>query len=94
MLNKKYKKEAIAKCEKAGDDYKSTYDKTIGDIEALHKGKKVASEILQDAENVINSISNRPKEFEKDFQQICGRIKKKSLFWKIKARASTGAVQG
>ena len=70
MLNSALKKEAIANCERAGKEYKNSYDATIADITRLHEKKEKAVAILKDVEKFIFSIANKPKEFEKIISTI------------------------
>lgn len=73
MLNAGYKKAAIAECQKAAETYKSTYDKTVEHITALHTQKETAVGVLKRVEDYINSIRNTPDEFKKSIQLIATR---------------------
>lgn len=65
MLNAGYKKEALKKCEEAGEKYKKEYDNTIKKSTELHEYKEKAVQILKEVDEYIHSLSNKPKEIEK-----------------------------
>lgn len=65
MLNAGYKKEALRKCEEAGEKYKKEYESTIEKSTELHENKEKSVVILKDVDTYIHSLSNKPKEIEK-----------------------------
>ena len=70
MFNNSYKKQAIADLNSANDQYVIEYKKTITNIEQLYKVRKKSVYILDRVEYYINSLSNIPKEFEKNIGLI------------------------
>lgn len=73
MLNAGYKKEALKKCEEAGNTYKEEYDSTIKRSTELHSSKERAVEVLKVVDDFIHSLSSRPKEIEKLASEISVR---------------------
>lgn len=70
MLNAGYKKEALRKCEEAGEKYKKEYERTIKKSVELHETKEKAVKILKDVDKYIHSLSNKPKEIAKIATEI------------------------
>lgn len=76
MLNAGYKKEALKKCEEAGEKYKKEYKKTIEKSIELHEAKETAIKILKTVEVYINSLANKPREIAKVASEIEVRRRK------------------
>ncbi len=70
MFNSGYKKEALRKCQDAGEVYKEEYEDTINKSTELHNNKENAVEILKRVDEYIHSLSNKPKEIEKIASEI------------------------
>ncbi|MDD5999549.1 MAG: hypothetical protein PUC55_07615 [Lachnospiraceae bacterium] len=75
MLNAGYKKEALRKCEEAGEKYKKEYESTIEKSTELHENKEKSVVILKDVDTYIHSLSNKPKEIEKIATEVSIRRK-------------------
>lgn len=75
MLNAGYKKEALKKCEEAGEAYKKEYENTIKKSTELHEDKEKAVKILKDVEVFINALANKPREIEKIVSEVAVRRK-------------------
>lgn len=73
MFNSGYKKEALAECSQAGEQYKETYNRTINNATKLHGYKLKAVSILTDFENYVNSMRNAPYELTKIASQVAVR---------------------
>ena len=73
MLNSGYKKDALKKCEEAGNTYKKEYETTIIRSTELHEDKEKAVTILTNVDEFIHSLSNRPKEIEKIASEVLVR---------------------
>ncbi|NLX02215.1 MAG: hypothetical protein GXY40_06765 [Syntrophomonadaceae bacterium] len=70
MLNSAYKKEAMANYKKAVEEYNRSY-KTIVDLSSvLYKKRLGAVELIGEVETYINTIANKPKQFEKTISDI------------------------
>ena len=97
MLNAGYKKEAMKKCEEAGDSYKKEYENTVAKSTELHEAKENSVRILKDVENYIYSLSNKPKEIEKIVTEVSVRRKafeKEVEELKIEAKKADKAGKG
>ncbi len=70
MLNAGYKKEALKKCEEAGNTYQKEYDSTISKSTELYENKENAVKTLKDVDEYIHSLSNKPKEIVKIASEI------------------------
>lgn len=70
MFNSGYKKEALRKCQDAGEVYKEEYEDTINKSTELHNNKENAVEILKRVDEYIHLLSNKPKEIEKIASEI------------------------
>ena len=70
MFNNSLKKDAIAIHKIEVDKYNSAYDKMMKNCEALYDIRLKAIECITDIEELINSIANTPKEFEKKMSII------------------------
>lgn len=70
MFNAGYKKEALAELERATKKYSSTYETTVEEISALHEKRLRSVNILKQVEAYINSIRNKPYEFDKTIREI------------------------
>ena len=73
VLNAGYKKEALRKCEEAGQAYKIEYENTIKKSTELHENKERAVRILKDVETFINLLANKPREIEKIASEVAVR---------------------
>ena len=74
MLNSGYKKSAVASCEQAGQEYRKQYDNTVQSVTSLHNSKEHAKTLLLSVENLLNFISCKSIELEKENYAISVRI--------------------
>ena len=70
MFNADLKKRAIEELEREGRAYNYQYDKMISHIENLHNKRIFSRDLLIEVESYINSIANKPKEYEKKIGEI------------------------
>lgn len=70
MLNSKYKKEALEKLKRAGKRYDGKYNVVIKNITLLHELKVNSVELIKEVEGYYNTLSNKPKEFDKVISEI------------------------
>lgn len=70
MFNSDLKKRAIEELEIAGRTYNYQYDGMIKHIENLHSKRIFSRDLLIKVESYINSIANKPKEYEKRISKI------------------------
>lgn len=106
MLNAKYKKESIAACELAQEQYGKVFEETLESAERLHSKKEYSIQILREVDNYIHSLSNKPdeiervaasvalrrREFEKEIEDIKLECKKTENI--EKSVAGVGALAG
>ena len=106
MLNAKYKKEAIAACEEAQEQYNSVFKETLESAERLHSKKEYSIQILRTVDNYIHCLSNKPdeivriasavalnrREFEKEIKDIQLESRKNEKI--EKSIAGVGALAG
>lgn len=59
--------------QEAINNYNSTYDVMNASGIELHYQRERSIDVIEFIENLINSIANRPKSFEKDFEEIASR---------------------
>lgn len=76
MLNASYKKEALRALEYANGEYTKIYNRTVNDITYLHERRLEAVESLKRVEDYINSLANRPKEYDQQLSEIVLRRQK------------------
>ena len=70
MFYSKAKKNAIEAYDREYKRYQSDCDSLEKYSKIYNKEKQSACDVIKNIENLINSISNTPKEFEKDFAEI------------------------
>lgn len=70
MFYSKAKKNALNEYESAVKEYDNTYKSLETLCGALYKNRKSTLSVVQNIEELINSIANTPKDFETKFQQI------------------------
>lgn len=70
MFYSKTKKDALKKHEDAVKKYNSAYSNLESICALLYSNRKESISILEDIEDLINSIANTPKEFEKHLNSI------------------------
>ena len=70
MFNADLKKRAIEALEIEGRSYNYQYDRMISHIENLHNKRIFSRDLLIEVESYINSIANKPKEYEKKIGEI------------------------
>ena len=70
MLNEKQRKEALAIRERAVNKYNDEYRKMEGLGNQLYKKRMDSVALIHEIEGLVNSIANRPKEFDKKISQI------------------------
>ena len=70
MFNSDLRERAIEALKQAGAVYNLEYDDMIEHVEALHKKRLYARDLLIDVENYINRVANKPQEFEKRLGEI------------------------
>lgn len=70
MFNNNLRKEAIKNHEYAIESYNTTYEIVSSEITGLYNARKKAIGLIHFAENIINSISNTPQEFETKTREI------------------------
>lgn len=73
MFNARYKKEAIAACERAAAEHQAKYNETIDSVETLHRHKETAVGILKDVDTYIHSLSNKPESLDTMMAEITVR---------------------
>lgn len=93
MLYKKSKDEALKLHERAKNKYDSTYKETDKLGEQLYTSRKDCVGLIQKIEDLINSISNNPKEFEKELSEIHTERKNFQETEKFAAEAFEAAVK-
>lgn len=76
MFNAGYKKEALKECEKASKEYNERYEDTIKKTTQLYSSKERAVSILKNVDEYVQSLSNKPEEFQKLASEILVRRKK------------------
>ncbi len=70
MFNAGLKKEAQEGLKRAGNRYQSAYSDLIRRIERLHADRLVIVKNITSVEDLVNSIANKPKEFDKTLSEI------------------------
>lgn len=70
MLYSNSKKEALSIHERAVSKYNSTYEKMQQVGEQLYEKRRNCVTLINEVESLVNSIANRPKEFEKKILEI------------------------
>lgn len=70
MFNSKLKKKALEQHERKVEAYNKEYKNMETSCENLYEQRKRAIELIQSVEDFINSIANRPKEFDQDMSTI------------------------
>lgn len=101
MLNSGYRKSSVAAWELAGQEYKKQCGDMVQSATSLHNTKAKAKSLLISVEDLLSSISCKPKEFEKvttvisvrieDFEKELVSIKKKSDLDEKLSRGAAGA---
>lgn len=100
MFNAGYKKEAIADLQRVNNKYKYKYELTMSAIVNLHESRIIAVDLIKRIEAFVNSIANKPKEFDKligkiriNYQKFEGEIQDLELESK-KVNKVSGSVAG
>lgn len=70
MFNSGYKKEALDGLKRASQEHNQKYNLTIKGIENLHNIRIKGADLLENIENYINSISNKPKKIENEVKEV------------------------
>lgn len=70
MLNSAYKKETMANYKKAVEEYNRSYEAIVDLSSVLYKKRLGAVELIGEVETYINTIANKPKQFEKTISDI------------------------
>ena len=70
MFNAGYKKEALATLGDESAKYQKVYKNTMSDIVNLHEKRVIAVGLIKEIEKFINSLANKPKEFQKILSDI------------------------
>lgn len=79
MFNKSLRKDALAVHQNTVDRYNSSYDQMRKACDELHSVRESAVEDITTVEEIVNSIANRPKEFDKhlgDIKQYVAQFRK------------------
>lgn len=77
MLYTKAKKEALSIYEHAVEKYNNTYQTMQETGSRLYSLRQDSVKLIQEIELLLNSIANKPKEFEKQF--LIFRLNKRSF---------------
>lgn len=75
MFNSGRKKEAMEELERIVKKYKQEHESSIKCMEKLYLSKKSAVDSIKFVEVLVNSIANKPKEFEKEISKIIINIR-------------------
>lgn len=70
MFYSKYKKQVLESYGKALDGYNGFHEKTQREIRRLYERRRISIELILEIEALVNSIANRPKEYEVITQKI------------------------
>lgn len=79
MFNKSLRKDALAVHQNTVDRYNSSYDQMRKACDELYSVRESAVEDITTVEEIVNSIANRPKEFDKhlgDIKQYVAQFRK------------------
>lgn len=70
MFYSKYKKQVLESYGKALDGYNGFHEKTQREVRRLYERRRISIELILEIEVLVNSIANRPKEYEIITQKI------------------------
>ena len=70
MFYSKAKKEALQVHERAVERYNKTYAQMQGEGESLYRARQKSLDLVQEIEELINSIANSPKEFAAKLEKV------------------------
>ena len=70
LLYSKLKKEALSELKKNVDIYQNTYENTVIQVMNLHDKRITYANIISNVEEFVNALANRPKEFDKLYDEI------------------------
>lgn len=76
MFNVGLRKDAVTIHENSRVRYNSVHEIMVKETEKLYKTRKYVIDIIVDFERIINSIANKPKEFDKKMGLVCIEIRK------------------
>ena len=93
MLYTKAKKEALSIYEHAGEKYNNTYQTMQETGSRLYSLRQDSVKLIQEIELLLNSIANKPKEFEKTISDIQAEQKKFRDAEEYAAEAMKAAVK-
>jgi hypothetical protein len=82
MLNKKLKKEAIQELESQVRNYDNKFQSVVSNSEKLHKSRVKSIKHIEKVEKFVNSLANRPMDFDAKFKEI--DINKRSFSNEVK----------
>lgn len=70
MFYSKYKKQVLESYGKALDGYNGFHEKAQREVRRLYERRRISIELILEIEALVNSIANRPKEYEIITQKI------------------------
>lgn len=70
MFYSKYKKQVLESYGSALDGYNDFHEKTQREVRRLYERRRISIELILEIEALVNSIANRPKEYEIITQKI------------------------
>lgn len=70
MFYSKYKKQVLEDYGKALAEYNDIYGKTQREVQRLYERRRISIELIRKIEALVNSIANRPKEYDIITQRI------------------------